>query len=118
MPPDLFPLDDRLPDSRLSPLGGESLAQHLDRLARTAGTQVLDELRPMSAEEFHRPRARETIDVSAAWVVFHLIDHEVEHRGSAHHPPRPVPSRRLGTSTGADGQSMPPNQSVGMPGMS
>jgi hypothetical protein len=34
----------------------------------------------MSAEEFHRPRARETIDVSAAWVVFHLIDHEVEHR--------------------------------------
>ena len=79
MPPDLFPLSDRLPDSRLSPLGGESLAQHLDRLARTRQL-ILDQLRPMSAEAFHAARARDQYDVSAAWVVFHLIDHEVEHR--------------------------------------
>jgi uncharacterized damage-inducible protein DinB len=79
MPADLFPLGDRLPDSRLSPLGGETLAQHLDRLARTRDL-ILDQLRPMSADEFHRPRAREKFDVTAAWVVFHLIDHEVEHR--------------------------------------
>jgi hypothetical protein len=32
----------------------------------------------MSAEDFHR--ARDDYDVSADWVVFHLIDHEVEHR--------------------------------------
>jgi uncharacterized damage-inducible protein DinB len=79
IPHDLFPVEHRLPDSRLSPLRGETMAQHLDRLARTRKL-ILDELRPMSADEFHESRAREQYDVSASWVVFHLIDHEVEHR--------------------------------------
>ena len=79
VPADLFPVGDRLPDSHLSPLRGETMAQHLDRLARTRQL-ILDELRPMSAAEFHGARPRERIDVSAGWVVFHLIDHEVEHR--------------------------------------
>ena len=79
IPGDLFPVDHRLPDAHLSPLRGETLAQHLDRLARVR-TLILDELRPMSADEFHRSRARERYDVSAGWVIFHLVDHEVEHR--------------------------------------
>ena len=41
---------------------------------------VLGELGPMSAADFHRAPARAEADVSASWVVFHLIDHEVEHR--------------------------------------
>ena len=76
---DLFPADDRAEDGRLTPVVGETMAQHLDRLARTRAL-VLGELRAMSPDEFHRVRARNDYDVSAAWAVFHLIDHEVEHR--------------------------------------
>jgi uncharacterized damage-inducible protein DinB len=76
---DLFPFEDRVADGRLMPVTGESLGHHLDRLAK-ARARVLDELGGMTAAEFHRPRSRERYDVSAAWVVFHLIDHEVEHR--------------------------------------
>ena len=76
---DLFPADDRTEDGHLSQVRGETLAQHLDRLA-TIRSRILAELCPMSAEDFHRVHARADYDVSAAWVVFHLIDHEVEHR--------------------------------------
>ncbi len=76
---DLFPADDRGADGRLSPVLGETMAQHLDRLARTR-SMVLGALCAMPPEEFHRIRARSDYDVSADWVVFHLIDHEVEHR--------------------------------------
>ena len=41
---------------------------------------VWAELASMSNEAFHRVRTGPDSDVSAAWVVFHLIDHEVEHR--------------------------------------
>jgi hypothetical protein len=58
---------------------GQSLTQHLDRLAATRAL-VLGELRSMDASAFHRTHARERIDVAADWVVFHLIDHEIEHR--------------------------------------
>ena len=76
---DLFPFDARVVDGRLSPVVGETLDQHLDRLARTR-EQILRELRAMSVEEFHRSRSRDDFDVSASWAVFHLVDHEVEHR--------------------------------------
>jgi len=76
---DLFPADDRDEGGRLSPVRGETMAQHLDRLSRTR-SMVLGALCSMSPEEFHRVRARSDYDVSADWVVFHLIDHEVEHR--------------------------------------
>jgi uncharacterized damage-inducible protein DinB len=75
----LLPHDSRIDGGRLTPVRGESLQQHLDRLAR-ARSAVLAELRPMPSGDFHRARARAAADVSAAWAVFHLIDHEVEHR--------------------------------------
>jgi hypothetical protein len=34
----------------------------------------------MTAEDFHTPRAREDYDVSPAWVLHHLLQHEAEHR--------------------------------------
>ena len=79
IPRDLFPHDDRVEDGHLTPVLGETLEEHLDRLAKTRAL-VLDELRSMSSEEYHRAHARERFDVAANWVVFHLIDHEVEHR--------------------------------------
>jgi uncharacterized damage-inducible protein DinB len=79
IPSDLFPHDDRVEDGRLTPVRGESLEQHLDRLAATRAL-VLGELRSTEAAAYHRTRSRERSDVAADWVVFHLIDHEVEHR--------------------------------------
>ena len=79
IPSDLFPYDDRVEDGHLTPVLGESFAHHLDRLAATRAL-VLSELRTMDTAAFHLARARERIDVAADWVVFHLIDHEVEHR--------------------------------------
>ena len=61
------------------PVLGESMERHLDRLAQTRAL-VLDVLRSMSPDEYHRAHTRERFDVAADWVVFHLIDHEVEHR--------------------------------------
>ena len=75
----LFPLDDRIEGGRLSPMRGVSLADHLARLERVRAL-VLDALAPMSEGEFHRVRVRDDVEVSASWVAFHLIDHEVEHR--------------------------------------
>ena len=74
-----FPYDSRDEDGHLTPVRGETMEHHLDRLERTRST-VLDILGAMSSEEYHRPRAGERFDVAADWTVFHLIDHEVEHR--------------------------------------
>jgi uncharacterized damage-inducible protein DinB len=79
IPGDLFPAGDRTKEGHLTQIRGESLAQHQSRLARIR-SMVLAELGSMSADDFHRVRARDDYDVSADWVVFHLIDHEVEHR--------------------------------------
>ena len=79
VPRDLFPHDDRVQDGHLTPVFGETLREHLDRLARTR-VLILDVLRSLSPQGYHRARAREQFDVAANWVVFHLIDHEVEHR--------------------------------------
>jgi uncharacterized damage-inducible protein DinB len=79
IPRDLFPHDDRVEDGHLTPVRGESLDHHMERLSKTREI-VLGELRAMDAEGYHRARPRERFDVAADWVVFHLIDHEVEHR--------------------------------------
>jgi uncharacterized damage-inducible protein DinB len=79
IPRDLFPFEDRVEDGHLMPVVGESMERHLDRLAKTRAL-VLDVLRSLSPDEYHRAHTRERFDVAADWVVFHLIDHEVEHR--------------------------------------
>ena len=76
---DDFPYDSRVEDGHLTPVRGETLEHHLERLGRTRSL-VLDILGSMTPEEFHRPHSGERLDVAADWVVFHLIDHEVEHR--------------------------------------
>lgn len=75
----LFPLDDRDEGGRLTDAEGGTLDDHLRRLAQVRDV-LLARLRPMTAEDFHTPRARERYDVSPAWVVHHLLQHESEHR--------------------------------------
>ncbi len=75
----LFPVADRDPGGRLTDVVGESIAVHLRRLAAVREV-LIERLRPMSVEDFHTPRTRERYDVSPAWVVHHLLQHESEHR--------------------------------------
>jgi len=75
----LLPYPDRDATGRLIQVDDETLAQHLDRLSRVRRF-LLDELRPMTAEDFHQVRVRDRYDVSPAWVLHHLLQHEAEHR--------------------------------------
>ena len=74
-----FPLADRDSGGQLTDVTGESLAVHLRRLAAVR-EDLIERLSPMSVDDFHTPRARERYDVSPAWVVHHLLQHESEHR--------------------------------------
>lgn len=78
-PRSLLPRRDRDADGRLTPITGVTLREHLDRL-EAVRTLVTDHLGPMPAEDFHRPRRRGRRDVSPAWVLHHLLQHEAEHR--------------------------------------
>lgn len=75
-----FPLADRDTEGALTDVQGESLDTHLRRLAAVR-KELMDRLQPMSVADFHTPRRREQYDVSPAWVVHHLLQHEAEHRG-------------------------------------
>lgn len=78
-PSDLLPWGDRDPKGTLTEVRGVPLSGHLGRLDAVR-TLLLERMRPMSVEDFHAPRARERYDVSAAWVLHHLLQHEAEHR--------------------------------------
>jgi uncharacterized damage-inducible protein DinB len=78
-PAEILPAEDRDAEGLLTRFQGDSLEQHLERL-RTVRALVMEHLQPMSLEEFHRPRSRERYDVSPAWVLHHLLQHEAEHR--------------------------------------
>ena len=67
-------------DGRLTVVSGISLDAHFKRLDFTRRT-LLDVFQHMSLEDFRRPRAAERYDVTPAWVIHHLIQHETEHRG-------------------------------------
>jgi hypothetical protein len=75
----LFPVDARDEEGILTAVAGEPLSTHLDRLGRVRQL-LIERLRPIDVDEFHAPRAREDYDVSPAWVVHHLLQHESEHR--------------------------------------
>ena len=76
----LLPADDRDQNGVLMAIRGETLDQHLARLAVVRST-LLERFRGMTAEEFNRPRELPHYAVSPAWVLHHLSQHEAEHRG-------------------------------------
>lgn len=75
----LLPWPDRDADGHLTRVNGQSLADHLERLAGVREF-VLDRLRPMTNEDFHRVRQLERYDVAPDWAVHHVLQHEAEHR--------------------------------------
>jgi uncharacterized damage-inducible protein DinB len=76
---DLLPHPDRDDRDHLTHVEEQPLQEHVDRLAAIRA-YLLEQLRAMSADDFHTPRARERHDVSPAWVLHHLLQHEAEHR--------------------------------------
>ena len=70
---------DRGADKRLTRIEGESLEDHLARLARIR-SYLVERLRPMSNADFHTIRQLEPYDVAPDWVLHHLLQHEAEHR--------------------------------------
>jgi uncharacterized damage-inducible protein DinB len=76
----LFPYDVRDATGRLTPVHGISLAEHLDRLAFVR-TTLLAAFRTVSEADFHQIRSLASYDVTPAWVLHHLCQHEAEHRG-------------------------------------
>ncbi|MFN2614826.1 MAG: DinB family protein [Actinomycetota bacterium] len=76
----LLPADDRDTEGILSVVRGQSPEEHRARLQQVR-KRVLDALRGMDAAEFNRARSLPDYDVTPAWVLHHLAQHEAEHRG-------------------------------------
>ena len=68
----------RAGDDPLTHVTGETLAQHRERLDRVRAS-VVEVLAPLSNEDFNRVHVLVDQDVSASWMLFHLIDHEWDH---------------------------------------
>jgi uncharacterized damage-inducible protein DinB len=78
-PAELFPHDVRDDEGALTAIRGIPLDEHLARLAQTRAL-LLENLSVFTTEDLNRVRPREQYDVSAAWVLHHLLQHEAEHR--------------------------------------
>ncbi len=77
----LFPYAVRDDAQLLAAVKGLPLAEHLARLA-TVRRALLAALQNMRGEEFRRVRHfPDQYDVTPAWVLHHLMQHEAEHRG-------------------------------------
>lgn len=76
---DEFPADVRDASGRLSDLPDEPLERAVARLDRVRAT-LTAELASMSDTDLHRPRSLPAYDVTPAWVLHHLLQHEAEHR--------------------------------------
>lgn len=63
----------------LTRIDGQTLDEHVARLAAIRA-YVLEKLRPMSNDDFHRIRSLERYDVAPDWAVHHILQHEAEHR--------------------------------------
>ena len=68
----------RAGDDPLTHVTGETLAQHRERMDRVRAS-VVKVLAPLSNEDFNRIHVLVDQDVSASWMLFHLIDHEWDH---------------------------------------
>jgi DinB superfamily len=75
----LLPWPDRDADHHLTRVDGQPLVAHLERLDGVRQF-VLERLRPMTNDDFHRVRELERYDVAPDWAVHHIIQHEAEHR--------------------------------------
>jgi hypothetical protein len=75
----LLPYEDRDGTGRLIQVDGQPIATHLGRLG-SVRRYLLERLRPMSNDDFHRVRRLQSYDAAPDWVLHHLLQHEAEHR--------------------------------------
>jgi uncharacterized damage-inducible protein DinB len=78
-PRDLFPVEMREDGNTLTGFGGETLADLLARLKKIR-TMLIETVSAMSADQLHEIHERKSYDVTTAWVLHHLMQHEAEHR--------------------------------------
>ncbi len=77
---DLFSYEVREENGRLTPIHGFDLQWYLDRLDVTR-RHVLEALRTMDLADFRRVRNLDYADITPEWTLYHLTQHEAEHRG-------------------------------------
>ena len=78
---ELLPYPDRDENGRLYQITGISLAEHLQRLDKVRHT-LLDAYATITLDDFRRMRYfPQQYAVTPEWVLFHLTQHETEHRG-------------------------------------
>ena len=76
-----FPHEVREEEGRLTPVLGEPLTRHLERLAWVR-ERLRDEVRSLTDDDLHAIRATDGDQtVTPEWVFHHLMQHEAEHRG-------------------------------------
>ncbi|MGZ3665575.1 MAG: DinB family protein [Ktedonobacterales bacterium] len=75
-----FAFADRDAQGHLSSVQGVALEEHLRRLDLVR-EHLLASFRGMTLEEFRHPHPFPDYRVTAEWVLHHLVQHEVEHRG-------------------------------------
>ena len=76
----LFPWPCRDENGRLTIITGESIQTQLARL-KAVRQALIDAFSRMTNEDFRRSRTFEPYEVTPEWVIFHLLEHEIEHRG-------------------------------------
>jgi uncharacterized damage-inducible protein DinB len=78
----LLPWPDRDEAGELVAVTGVSLDEHLDRLD-TVRTRFLEHVSALDADQMATSRAfpEWNYDISPAWTLHHLMQHEAEHRG-------------------------------------
>lgn len=77
----LFPYDVRDEQRFLWRPESEDLASYLHRL-EVVRTKLLEAFNVMTVEEFRRVRTTpEGLEVTPEWVLYHVMEHEIEHRG-------------------------------------
>lgn len=76
----VFPYPMLLEDHAYTPVFGEPLETHLERLDVMRGA-LLDVFTSMGLDDFRTPRLSEESAVTPEWALMHLARHESEHRG-------------------------------------
>ena len=77
---ELLPYPVRDKDGRLFPVTAVSLSTHLQRL-ETARQRLLNVYASLALDDFRRARQLPQYHVTPEWVLYHLTQHESEHRG-------------------------------------
>jgi hypothetical protein len=77
---EVLPYPMLLEDHVYTPVSGESLSTHVDRL-RVIRNHLIDVYESMGLEDFRTLRPSGDTEVTPEWVLMHLARHESEHRG-------------------------------------